>query len=110
MMRRLVLAIGIALMPLVAVGAPSPGPTATAPGVRDGGEIVGVIDAVNYQQNSVGVRTRKGVVDVNVMPSTSIQAADAAYHSITDLKPGLRVSIMSSVSNGKYVAQIIRIR
>jgi hypothetical protein len=110
MMRRLVLAIGIALMPLVAVAAPSPGPSAPVAGARDGGEIAGVIDSVDYQRNAVGVRTHKGVLDVNVMPSTSIQASDSAYHSITDLKPGLRVSIMSSVSNGKYVAQIIRIR
>jgi len=47
---------------------------------------------------------------VSVMPSTSIQGKDSAYHAFTDLKPGQHVQILSSIADGKYVAQIIRIR
>jgi hypothetical protein len=44
------------------------------------------------------------------MPSTSIQGRDTAYHAVTDLRPGERVQILASIADGKYVAQIIRIR
>jgi hypothetical protein len=52
----------------------------------------------------------RGRIDITVMPSTSIQGRDSAYHAFTDLKTGQRVQILSSIADGKYVAQIIRIR
>jgi hypothetical protein len=111
MLRRVVLAFGLAMLPLAAAAAPSPAPADTADHVRDGGVIYGRVTAIDYQRSVLGVDAGpRGHLDVAVMPSTSIQGKDAAYHTFTDLKTGQRVQIMSSVADGKYVAQIIRIR
>lgn len=111
MLRRFILAIGIAALPLAAAAAPTPGPAAAAGAVRDGGTIKGRIVTVDYSRNMLGVDAgERGRIDISVMPSTSIQAKDSAYHAFTDLKAGQRVEILSSVADGKYVAQMIRIR
>jgi hypothetical protein len=112
MVQRLALALGMALLPLVAAAAPSPSPAPPAESAHDGGTINGRISSVDYQGSTLAVDSpaRGGRIDIVVMPSTSIQAAGAGYHSITDLKAGQSVSIFSSYANGKYVAQIIRIR
>jgi hypothetical protein len=112
MLRRIVLAIGIAVLPIAALAAPSPAPSPSSSGaVRDGGSFVGRLTAVDYQQNMIGVDTvGRGHIDVAVMPTTSIQGKDAGYRAITDLKAGQRVKVFSSVADGKYVAQIIQIR
>jgi hypothetical protein len=112
MLRRLVLALGLALLPLAATAAPTPTPgPAGSDQVRDGGMIDGRVTAIDYQRSILGVDAgSRGHIDVSVMPTTSIQGNDAAYHTFTDLKAGQRVQIMSSVADGKYVAQIIRIR
>jgi hypothetical protein len=110
MMRRLVLAVGMAVVPLVAAAAPSPAPTA-ADAARNGGMIDGRVNYVDFQRSMLGVDSPgRGKVDVSVMPTTSIESRDAGYHAFTDIRPGQRVSIMSSLVDGKYVAQIIRIR
>jgi hypothetical protein len=110
MLRRLVLAAGIAVLPLAALAAPTPPPPADSGEAHDGGTIDGRLTAIDYQRSVIGVDAGpKGRIDVDVMPSTSIQAADSAYHSFTDLKTGQRVQIFSSIAGGKYVAQIIRI-
>jgi hypothetical protein len=110
MLRRLVLAVGIALLPLAAAASPTPEPPPPAGEAHDGGTIDGRLTAIDYQRSVIGVDAgARGRIDVNVMPSTSIQAKDAAYHSFTDLKAGQRVQILSSIAGGKYVAQIIRI-
>jgi hypothetical protein len=98
-----------AAVPAVALAAPSP--AASAPATHDGGTINGRVTSIDYQRSILGVdAVGRGHIDVNVMPSTSIQAKDAAYHAFTDLKTGERVQIFSSITNGTYVAQIIRIR
>lgn len=79
--------------------------------MRNGGTIDGKVETIDYQRNVLGVDAgTRGHIDVSVMPSTSIQGKDSAYHAFTDLKAGQRVQIMSSIADGKYVAQIIRIR
>ena len=108
MMRRLVLALGMSVLPIVAWAAPSPPPA--APDARDGGMIEGRVNYIDVQRGMLGVDSPKGKVDVTVMPSTSIESRDAGYHVFSDIKAGQRVSIMSSFMGGKYVAQIIRIR
>jgi hypothetical protein len=117
MVRRIVIALGLAILPLAAVAAPSappvtPGaPGASAAQARDGGSITGKITAIDYQRNILAVDAgARGRMDVSVMPSTSIQGKDPAYHAFSDLKAGQKVQIFSSIADGKYVAQIIRIR
>jgi hypothetical protein len=120
-LRRLVIALGLVLLPLAAAAAPSPSPSpsfspsasasATPSQVRNGGTIDGRVASIDYQRNILGIDTpSRGRIDVSVMPSTNIQGNDSAYHTFTDLKTGQRVQIMSSIADGKYVAQIIRIR
>jgi hypothetical protein len=112
MLRRFLLAIGVAALPLAVAAAPSPVPSAPPSGtVHDGGQFVGRITSVDYQQNTLAVDAgARGRVDVAVMPSTSIQGKGAGYRAFTDLKAGQLVKIFSSVADGKYVAQIIQIR
>ena len=110
-MLRSVLVLALLLFPIAASAAPSAAP---APGddraARDGGVIDGRITAVDYQKNTIVVDGRgRGRVTVTVMPSTSIQGKDAAYHTITDLKAGERVQIFSSLVGDSTIAQIIKI-
>jgi hypothetical protein len=105
------LALGLVLLPLAAAAAPSPEPSAATDQVHNGGTIDGKVTAIDYQRNVLGIDAgARGRIDVTVMPSTSIQGKDSSYHTITDLKTGQRVQILSSIADGKYVAQIIRIR
>ena len=110
-MIRLVLAAVLFALPIAALAAPSPGPSASpAERVRDGGTIAGRLVAVDYQAGIITVDAGpRGRIVVLVRPSTSIQAKDSAYHSFSDLKAGQRLEIFSSVADGKYVAQIILI-
>jgi hypothetical protein len=100
-----------AVVPAVVAAAPTPapGPAAAQP-AHDGGMIDGRISAVDFQKSTIVVEGgSRGRLTVTVMPSTSIQAKDGAYHTITDLKSGEHVQIFSSVSGVIYSAQIIRI-
>ena len=116
-MVRTLVALGLVVLPLAASAAPTPAPAApsVAPAFveskpRDGGLIDGRVTAVDYQRNVMSVDSvGRGRMDVNVMPSTSIQGKSAGYRSITDVKNGQHVQIFSSLTGGKYVAQIIRI-
>jgi hypothetical protein len=97
------------MLPLAVFAAPSPSPSPNQ--VRNGGTIEGRVATIDYQRSMLGVDAgSRGRIDVTVMPSTSIQGKDSAYHAFTDLKTGQKVQIMSSIADGKYVAQIIRIR
>lgn len=109
---RLVLLLGLAALPAAALAAPSPAPVPSpSDQVRDGGTLDAKITTVDFQRNEIGVDARgHGHLTVTVMPSTSIQGKDSAYHTFTDLKAGQHVQIMSSIAGGKYVAQIIRIQ
>jgi hypothetical protein len=112
-MLRTLLALVIAAAPIAAAAAPSPGPSGAPAEVRsrDGGVIAGRITGIDFQRSTVHVASpARGLVEVDVMPSTSIQTKAPGYHAIADLRVGDRVDIYSSVSDGKYVAQIIRIR
>jgi hypothetical protein len=114
-MLRAVFVFGLTLLPLPAVAAATPAPSAppSAPttDVKDGGMITGKVTTIDYQRNVFGVDAgSRGRFDVWVMPTTSIQGKDSAYHTFTDLNRGMRVQVLSSIADGKYVAQIIRIR
>lgn len=111
-MLRLLFAAALALAPVAVVAAPSPAPPpAPAAEPKDGGMIDGHVTAVDYQRSIIGIDTaNRGHLDVYVMPSTSIQGKDNAYHTLIDVKAGARVEVFSSIANGKYVAQIIRLR
>jgi hypothetical protein len=116
-MLRSLLALALVAAPLVASasGTPSPAPStaataAAAEKVRDGGVIEGRITGIDFRRSMLNVDSpARGHLEVIIMPSTSIQTKVPGYHGITDLRSGDRVEIFSSLSAGKYVAQIIRI-
>ena len=111
MLRRFVLALGLVMVPLAAMAGPTPGSVPPPDQVHNGGTIDGKVTTIDYQRSVLGIDAgARGHIDVTVMPSTSIQGKDSAYHAFTDLKAGQRVQILSSIADGKYVAQIIRIR
>jgi hypothetical protein len=106
-MLRFAVAFALLLAPVAGIAAPSPAPSDER--ARDGGVLDGRLVAVDYRRSTLVVDANHRRLNVNVMPTTSIQASDAAYHSIGDLKPGERVQILSSFAGGVYIAQIIRI-
>jgi hypothetical protein len=111
MLRRFALGLGLIMLPLAALAAPTPDPNAGSDQVRNGGTIDGKVTWIDYSRSVLGVNAgARGRIDVTVMPSTSIQGKDSGYHAFTDLKTGQHVQILSSIADGKYVAQIIRIR
>jgi hypothetical protein len=109
----MLVALLLAVVPLTATAA-SPGPAGSpaplASDRRDGGVIAGRLAAIDFQRSTIRVDTPgRGSIAFEVMPSTSIQAKDAGYHTITDLHVGEQVEVYSSVSGQRYMAQIIRI-
>ena len=100
-MLRVLVALVLAVVPL----------TATADETRhNGGVIAGTLAAIDFQRSTIRVESpAHGSVAFEVMPSTSIQAKDAGYHTITDLHVGEWVEVYSSVNGRRYVAQIIHI-
>ena len=111
-MLRVLVALWLAFVPLT-VSAASPGPGSPAPATsprHDGGVIAGRVGAVDFQRSTIRVDSpAHGSVTFEVMPSTSIQAKGAGYHTITDLRVGDRVEVYSSVNGQRYMAQIIHI-
>jgi hypothetical protein len=111
MLRRFILALGLVMLPLTALADPTAAPPNGADQVHNGGTITGRVTTIDYQRSMLGVNAPgRGHLVVSVMPSTSIQGKDSAYHAFTDLKTGQRVQILCSIAGGSYVAQIIRIR
>jgi hypothetical protein len=114
-MSRLVVAtvLGLLCVPVGALAAPSPTPSATAaaqPDARNGGVLEGRVTNVDYQRGVVTVdSTTQGKVDVATMPTTSIQSDDPGYHALTDVAKGSKVQIFISRTAGKLIAQIIRL-
>jgi hypothetical protein len=107
----LVAVVLLFLAPQAAVAGPTPAPGTRSVEAHNGGVVSGTITSVDYQRSIIGLEViGRGHLDVTVMPTTSIQMNDNAYHAITDVKSGQRVEIFSSIADGKYVAQIIRIR
>jgi hypothetical protein len=108
-MLRILVALLLAVVPLTAT-ADTPGSPAPEAGRHAGGIIAGRLLAVDFQRSTIRVDVSgRGSVEFEVMPSTSIQAKDAGYHTITDLRPGEQVEVYASVSGQRYVAQIIHI-
>jgi hypothetical protein len=83
------------------------GENQAAPGAH--GNISGTIEGVDYGSASLLVATPRGLVPVAVTPSTSIFRG-SGFASFADIARGARVSIDFSESDGRLVAQIIRIR
>lgn len=117
-MRSLVVAVsvlGFFVLPVAALAAPAPSPSASATAAasapaRDGGVIEGRVTNVDYQRGVVTVdSTSNGRIDVNTMPSTSVQSAEPGYHTLTDVSKGSKVQIFISKTAGKVIAQIIRL-
>lgn len=114
-MLRLLSVLALCAAPLVATAAtPAPPASNGSPAAeekpRDGGLIEGKITGIDFRRGILNVDSpSRGRLEVTVMPSTSIQTKVPGYHAITDLRSGDRVEIYSSLSAGKYVAQIIRI-
>ncbi|HEY0393792.1 MAG TPA: hypothetical protein VGD01_04790 [Candidatus Elarobacter sp.] len=106
---------GLFSIPAAALAAPAPSPSATATAsapapARDGGVIEGRVTNVDYSRGVVTVEsTTQGRVDVNTMPTTSVQSNDPGYHTLTDVAKGSKVQIFISKTAGKLVAQIIRL-
>jgi hypothetical protein len=106
---------GLFSIPAAAFAAPAPAPSATAtaaaqPPARDGGVIEGRVTNVDYSRGVVTVdSTTQGRIDVNTMPTTSVQSNDPGYHTLTDVSKGSKVQIFISKTAGKLVAQIIRL-
>lgn len=108
-----VLAYGTA--PIAASAAASPAPSAKAAavadsGAHDAGVIEGRVTNVDYSRGVISVDSKsQGKLDLSVMPTTSVQAADPGYHAITDVSKGSKVRIFASRIAGKLVAQIIHL-
>jgi hypothetical protein len=80
------------------------------PKAHDAGVVEGSITAVDYQRSVITVATSKrGKIDVRVVPGTNIQGRAPGYHGIADLVRGARVEIFASQVGDRYIAQIIRI-
>jgi hypothetical protein len=76
----------------------------------NGGIISGQVTSVDYQRGILGVKSGGKNVDVIVLPSTNIQGHGNGYHSIAEIVRGDRVDIFTSLADGKYTAQIIRLK
>ena len=107
--------IGLFSIPAAAVAGASPSPSVSPTAVaqapaRDGGVLEGRVTNVDYARGVVTLEsTTQGRVDVNTMPTTSVQSNDPGYHTLTDVSKGSKVQIFISKTTGKLVAQIIRL-
>jgi hypothetical protein len=89
---------------------PLPSPVPSPSGARDGGVVHGSIVFIDYFERRMEVRARRNrVVDVYILPSTSIQGKAAGYHSIADLKKGETVDVLTSIEGRRTNAEIIKI-
>lgn len=87
---------------------PSPVPSST--GARDGGVLHGQIVSIDYFDRRMEVRARRNqLVDVYILPSTSIQGKASGYHSIVDLKKGETVDVLTSIAGRRTNAEIIKL-
>jgi hypothetical protein len=75
-----------------------------------GGIVSGQVMSVDYQRGLLGVMSSGHRIDVTVLPSTNIQGKGSGYHSIAEISRGSLVQIFTSQTDGKYTAQIIRLR
>ena len=99
---------------MIAAASPSPKPLPSAkaspPRAHDGGVVHGSIVSIDYFDRRMELRARRNrLVDVHILPSTSIQAKASGYHSIADLKKGETVDVLTSIVGGRTNAEIIKI-
>ena len=101
---------GIFALLIIAAGSPSPKPSPSPVGARDGGIVHGRIVSIDYFARRMEVRARRNqLVDVYILPSTSIQGKTDGYHSIVDLKKGETVDVLTSIVGRRTNAEIIKI-
>lgn len=111
--------LGLGLAASLAAGAALPARAQTAPPnvyrslesgtpVHDAGQIRGRIVAVDYPAGEVTVRTGLRTRRVQVVPSTTIYRR-GQYATLSDLRPGERVTIAAYEVSGRFVAQSIRL-
>jgi hypothetical protein len=94
---------------MIAAASPSPKPS-NSPGAHDGGVLHGQIVSIDYFERRMEVRARRNrLVDVHILPSTSIQGKADGYHSIADLKKGETVDVLTSVEGRRTNAEIIKL-
>jgi hypothetical protein len=75
---------------------------------RNAGAIDGQVIGINYASGTMTVRTRRrGIIDVMVLPSTSIQARQSGFQTIADIVRGERVHVLMSRRGARFIAQII---
>lgn len=74
------------------------------------GIVSGQVTSVDYQRGLLAVLSGGRKIDVTVLPSTNIQGKGGGYHSIAEIVRGAQVEIFTSIAEGKYTAQIIRLR
>lgn len=70
--------------------------------------VAGTIVGINYAAGSVLVATARGLVPVQITPSTQI-VRGSEYASFTDIGRGARVEIDVAPIGGRLIAQFIRI-
>ncbi len=105
----------------VLAASPAPPPTATPAALNAAHPetIEGIVEEVNYSKNILKVKTSKGVVNVAVLPSTSIQICKAGstkpadcqpgFYAISDIKKNAKVRVLGSQVGDELRAQLITI-
>jgi hypothetical protein len=78
---------------------------------RNAGAIDGLVTSVDYKIGVLTVQTVKGrVVEVVVLPSTSITAEKNGFHTIADIAKGAKVHVLLSRRGEHFIAQIINLK
>jgi hypothetical protein len=78
---------------------------------RAAGAIDGKVIAIDYRSGTITVHTQhRGIMEVIVLPSTSIEAQKTGFDTIADIVPGERVHVLLSRRGNNFIAQIINLR
>ncbi|MGH7660569.1 MAG: hypothetical protein ACRENA_06600 [Vulcanimicrobiaceae bacterium] len=89
---------------------PLPSPVPSPASAHDGGIVHGSIVSIDYFERRMEVRARRNqLVDMYILPSTSIQGKAGGYHSIADLKKGETVDVLTSIEGRRTNAEIIKL-
>jgi len=78
---------------------------------RYAGAIDGRVVGIDYGSGTMTVLTRhRGLIDVVVLPSTSIQALSRGFRTIADIVKGEHVHVLMSRRGDHFIAQIINLK
>ena len=77
---------------------------------RARGVITGSVVGVDYAHGVVRLISGRGVLDIVILPGTSIIRPGNQYGTIADLVRGTRVAVYVSQVGGRLMAELIRIR